>query len=229
MNAKERVDWVKAVGACLPDGDVKAMAAAARKLDPAGAGRWEVSVCGGKPRFFGLRFFGAGEHARWLKACRKAFALKGPGPVAPSEGFPWLTAAWDLKAGRWTALRLCGETGGVKLKRGESIAWDYAPGAKAASRRLLRPMPFKAGRFKEPALDRALADFSRLAPLSSLSVEDPGWSLRLRSPLRWPLFARCDVSAAFAPQSSQLALFLLDRSVTELSFDGEALWAHCAG
>jgi len=37
------------------------------------------------------------------------------------------------------------------------------------------------------------------------------------------------VSGAFTPGSSQLALFLLDRRVTELAFDGEGLWAHCAG
>lgn len=229
MNAKERDEWFKAVGACLPDGRVQALAAAVRGLDAGGAGRWEVSVHGGMLHSIGLRFFGAGEHARWLKACRKAFSLKGPGPDAPREGFPWLTAAWDLKTGRWTALRLCGGARGVKLKPGEALAWDFVPGAKTASRRLLRPAPFRPGLFNEPALDRALEDFAGLAPLAALSVEDPGWSLRLHSPLRWPLFARCDVSAAFAPHSSQLALFLLDRAVTELSFDGEALWAHCAG
>ena len=165
----------------------------------------------------------------WKKACLKTFALEGPGPESPRAGFPWLTAAWDLKTGSWTAARLCGAAAGAKLKAGQALAWDFTAGGKAPLRRLLAPSTFAAGAFKEPVLDRALEDFSLLAPLASLSVEEPGWSLRLERPLRWPLFARCDVSASFTPHSSQLALFLLDRRVTELSFDGEALWAHCAG
>jgi hypothetical protein len=228
MNAKERREWVKAVGACLPGSDVRGMLAAAEALDAVGAGRWEVSVSGAGLHAIGLRFFGAGDYAAWSKACLKAFSLDG-GPDAPREGFPWLTAAWDLKTGRWTALRLCGAARAAKLKAGQALAWDFKAGDKAPVRRLLRPVPFKAGIFREPVLDRALEDFSRLCPVSSLSVEDPGWSLRLESRLRWPMFARCELSGAFTPNSSQLALFLLDRSVTELSFDGEALWAHCAG
>lgn len=228
MNSKERVEWVKAVGACVAGADVKAMLAAGEALDA--PGRWEVSVRGGTLASAGLRFFGAGEHAAWSRACAKAFALDGAGPDgAPAAGFPWLAAAWDLKTGRWTSARLCGTARGAKLKGGQALAWDFAAGGEAPVRRLLSPSAFKPGAFGEPALDRALEDFSRLAPLASLSVEAPGWSLRLARPLRWPLFARCDLSAAFTPSSSQLALFLLDRSVTELSFDGEGLWAHCAG
>ncbi|MDD5303023.1 MAG: hypothetical protein PHS14_07920 [Elusimicrobia bacterium] len=227
MNAKERTEWTKAVGACLPGGDIKAMLAAAEAAD--GPGRWEVSVCGAGLHAVGLRFFGAGDHGAWIKAALKAFALEGPGPDAPREGFPWLTAAWDLKTGRWTAVRLCGSARGAKLKAGRALAWDFTAGRETPTRRLLNPVPFKAGIFKEPVLDRALEDFSRLAPLASLSHEAPGWSLRLSQRLRWPMFARCELSAAFTPASSQLALFLLDRSVTELSFDGETLWAHCAG
>lgn len=229
MNAKERVEWVKAVGACLPEGETGPLAAAAAALDAAGAGRWEVSVRGGGLLSLGLRFFGEGPYAAWRAACSKAFSVPSAGPDAPRAGFPWLTAAWDLKTGARTALRLTGEAKGATLKPGWALAWEFKAGAKTPARRLLRPAPFKAGLFKEPALDRALEDFSRLCPLASLSVEEPGWSLRLAQRLRWPLFARCDVSAAFTPDSSQLALFLLDRSVTELSFDGEALWAHCAG
>lgn len=229
MNKKERSEWLKAVGACLPESDVRAMASTASALDAAGAGRWEVSVQGGGLRLIGLRFFGTGHHARWLKACRKSFSLKGPGPNAPRDGFPWLTAAWDLKTGRWTVLRLCGGARGVSLKPGQALAWDFAAGVKAATRRLLNPVPFKEGIFKEPILDRAFDDFSRLSSLAALSIESPGWSLRFAQPLRWPLFARCDMAASFAPQASQLALFLLDRKVAEISFDGEALWAHCGG
>lgn len=227
MNAKERIEWVKAVGACQPGSDVSDLLAAGAALD--GPGRWEVSVCGAGPHAVGLRFFGAGDHAAWRAACVKTFALHGAGPAAPREGFPWLSAAWDLRSGRRTSLRLCGGAAGVKLKPGQSLAWDYATAGGAPRRRLLDPVPFKKGLFGEPALDGALEDFSRLSPLSSLSVEAPGWSLRLERPLRWPMFARSELSAAFTPSSSQLALFLLDRRVTELSFDGEALWAHCAG
>lgn len=227
MNAKERVEWVKAVGACVPGADVKDMLASAEA--GGGPGHWEVSVSGGGLRAAGLRFFGAGDHAAWLPSAREAFGLEGPGPDAPVEGFPWLAAAWDLKAGRRTAVRLCGAARGTKIKPGQALAWDFGPGGGAPLRRLLAPRPFAPGIFREPVLDRALEDFARLSPLASLSIEDPGWSLRLERPLRWPMFARCDLSAAFTPAGSQFALFLLDRSVTELSFDGEALWAHCAG
>lgn len=227
MNTKERIEWVRAVGACQPGSDIADMLAAGEALD--GPGRWEVSVCGAGPHAVGLRFFGAGDHAAWSRACAKAFSLEAAGPGAPREGFPWLSAAWDLRTGRRTALRLCGAAPGVKLKSGQALAWDFAAGGGEPRRRLLDPLPFKPGLFGEPALDGALAAFSRLSPLASSSIEAPGWSLRLAQRLRWPLFARSDLSAAFTPSSSQLALFLLDRSVTELSFDGEALWAHCAG
>ncbi|MBI2385307.1 MAG: hypothetical protein HYV14_04755 [Elusimicrobia bacterium] len=227
MNAKERIEWTKAVGACVPGADVKAMLAAAGALD--GPGRWEVSVSGAGLHRVGLRFFGAGDHAAWIKTALAPFGLEGPAPDAPVEGRPWLAASWDLKTGRWTSVRLCGAARGAKLKTGQALAWDYAAGAEAPTRRVLSPVPFKAGIFKEPVLDRALEDFSRLSPLATLSLESPGWTLRLARPLRWPMFARCDLSAAFTPAGSQLALFLLDRSVTELAFDGEALWAHCAG
>lgn len=227
MNTKERIEWTKAVGACVPGADVKPMLAAAQALD--GPGRWEASVRGGGLHAVGLRFFGAGDHAAWSKTALKTFGLEGPAPVSPVEGYPWISAAWDLKTGRWTSVRLCGSARGVKLKAGQSLAWDFKPGGGPPVRRVLSPVPFKPGVFKEPVLDDALEDFSRLSPLATLSLESPGWTLRLARSLRWPMFARCDLSAAFTPAGSQLALFLLDRSVTELAFDGEALWAHCAG
>lgn len=215
MNVKERDEWLKAVGACLPDANLKGALASLAALDAAGAGRWEVSVRGGGLQTIGLRFFGEGPYAPWRAACAKAFALD-KGAESPRAGIPWLTVAWDLKTGARTNLRLCGE-------------WDCPAGAKSPERRAVRTVPFKEGIFKEPVLDAAVGDFSRLAPIATMTVEDSGWSLRLQSKLRWPLFARCDVSAAFTPSSSQLALFMLDRNVVELSFDGEALWAHCAG
>lgn len=173
------------------------------------------------------------ERDEWLKALAACFpglkvqamidacaAVSGPGRwelsvrgggltaaglrFSPARGRR-LDAAWDLETG----LPLGGEP------------FSPAPSGKAR--------PFKAGVFGEPALDQALADFAALCPVASMTLRAGGWSLALADPPRWPLFARCDIAAAFAPSSSQLALFLLDRRVTELSFDGEALWAHCAG
>jgi hypothetical protein len=227
VNAKERVEWLKAVRACFPEHDTRGVAAAAQALE--GPGRWEVSVRGGGLHVIGLRFFGSGPYAPWREACARAFSLGGAAlPTAPREGFPWLTAAWDLRTGDWTALRLTGADGS-KLKAGRALAWDFKRGEPTPAIVAVDPKPFKPGVFKEPALDAALADFAALCPIGSMAIEDGGWSLRLAQGLRWPLFARCDLSAAFTPDSSQLALFLLDRRVTELSFDGDALWAHCRG
>lgn len=227
MNVKERVEWTKALKACFPGLLTDAMASAAEAVD--GPGRWDVSLRGGALTSAGLRFYGTGDYAAWRKAASKAFVLGNSGPDAPVAGFPWLTATWDLQTGQWTSVRLCGAESGTKLKSGQAMAWDFSQSAKIPRKRLLKPAPFKAGAFGEPALDSALADFSALCPISTLSLEDTGWSLRLANAPRWPMFARCDIAAAFTPLSSQLALFLLDRRVTELSFDGEALWAHCAG
>lgn len=227
MNSKEREEWVKAVGACVPGTDIKEMLAASAALDA--PGRWEASVSGGGLHRVGLRFFGRDGYPAWRKACGKSFSIGAAGPDAPAEGYPWMAASWDLKSGGWTSLRLCGGMRGRRLRPGQAFAWDFRPGGGAPLRRLLSPAKFEPGVFGEPALDRALEDFSRLSPVSSLTVEESGWALRLAQPLRWPMFARCDLSSAFTPAGAQLALFLLDRSVTELSFDGEVLWAHCAG
>jgi len=227
MNTKERVEWLEAWRSCFPGLETSAMAASAAAID--GPGRWEVSVRGGGMNAAGLRFFGEGDYTAWKNACAETFSLGLVAPRAPLAGFPWLSAVWDLRSGRWESVRLCGEASNARLKNGQALAWDYAVGVKAPQRRRLSPTAFKAGVFQEPALDRALEEFSRLCPVASFSFENTGWSLRLARPLRWPLFARCDLSAAFTPDSTQLALFLLDRSVVELSFDGEALWAHCSG
>ena len=229
MNVKERVDWIRAWRSCYSGLATGEMAAAAEAVDA--PGRWEVSVRGGGLVAAGLRFFGddPGRYSSWKGAVAKTFILGNSGPSAPRPGYPWLTASWDLQSGRWAAVRLFGEAPGTKLKSGQVLVWDFSPSAKIPKKRILAHATFKAGAFGEPALDRALMDFSRLCPVSSLSIEDAGWSLRLDGGPRWPMFARCDISAAFTPHSSQLALFLLDRRVNELSFDGEALWAHCAG
>lgn len=228
MNSKERAEWQKAVGACCPELDLRPMTEASEALERAAPGRWEISVGGGGLHRAGLRYFGTSgaDYPSWQTAALKAFGL-APGllTAAPPPGVPWLGASWDLQAGKRTALRFCG----AGPKGGSTQAYDFADGVTAPTRRALKPVGFKPGVFKEEALDRALEDFSRLCPVDSIALADPGWSLRFSRALRWPLFARCDIAAAFTPHSSQLALFLLDRKVTELSFDGEALWAHCAG
>lgn len=234
MNFKERHDWLKAVAACMAGFDLRALTAASAALEDAAPGRWEISMGGGGLHMVGLRFFGKSmdTYEPWLTVAAKAFGVgTWRGAAAPTPGFPWLSATWDLKTGFWTSLRFYGEGGSAasRLKIGQSFAWDFASAGKTPIRRLLSPAPYKAGIFKEPVLDGALEDFDRLCPLSTFLSVELGWSLRLARPIRWPMFARCDVSAAFAPHSSQLALFLLDRHVTELSFDGEALWVHCAG
>ena len=55
------------------------------------------------------------------------------------------------------------------------------------------------------------------------------WSLLLERPLPWPLFLRCDLSAAFQPRASQFSLLLRDAGIVALDFDGEALWARFSG
>jgi len=228
VNSKELVEWQKAVGACRPGLDLSAMTAASAALERAAPGRWEISVGGRGLHSSGLRYFGAPgtDYKAWQDAVARAFSLSRKSiPAAPHSDQPWLSAAWDLNTGAWTTVRLCG----AEPKSGRALAYDFKPGADGPARRALKPVAFEPGIFKEEVLDRALADFSRLCPVKTISFEGPGWTLRFERSLRWPLFARCDVSAAFTPSSSQLALFLLDRNVVELSFDGEALWAHCAG
>jgi hypothetical protein len=223
MNVKERVEWTKALRACFPGLQTDNMTSAAEAIPT--PGRWEVSVRGGALNAAGLRFFGEGDYAAFRKEAAKAFVLGNSGPDSPADGFPWLIASWDLATGQWASVRLTGlEKGGKQV-----FAWEFSQTAKIPKKRLLKPAPFKPGAFGDMALDKALADFAKLCPVSTLSLEEPGWSLKLAAPPRWPMFARCDISAAFTPLSSQLALFLLDRRVTELSFDGEALWAHCTG
>lgn len=218
MNRKERSEWIDALGACLAGTEVGPMRAAADALDDACAGWWEASVCGLGPRLAGLRFFGAGDYAAFTKAAAKAFALKAVLPEAPAAGFPWLAATWDLGTGRRLSLRFFGDG-----------AFDFDAKGRLTRRAPIKTKRFDAGAFGDPALEKALGEFAALSPVRAMTIEPSGWALKLERPVRWPMFARCDVSAAFTPSSSQFALFLLDRKVTELSFDGEALWAHCRG
>ena len=86
---------------------------------------------------------------------------------------------------------------------------------------------FSAAAFAEPVAS-ALKAFHALSPVARVRAAPKGrWTLELERPLPWPLFLRCDVSAAFAPRAAQLSLILRDAPVSALEFDGEALWARC--
>lgn len=113
-----------------------------------------------------------------------------------------LDAAWDPRSGAW----LYKKTGAPKG----------------------RAVPFRAKDFAAP-VDEALARFHRLCPVASVRRDGPRWTLNLERPLAWPLFLRCDLSAAFAPRASQLSLLLRDARIVALDFDGEALWARFSG
>lgn len=108
-----------------------------------------------------------------------------------------LDASWDARAALWSARK--------------------APGGAAR--------PFNAAAFPEP-VGSALARFHALCPVASARASGAEWTLALARPLAWPLFLRCDLSAAFQPRASQLSLLLRDARVTALDFDGEALWAR---
>lgn len=86
---------------------------------------------------------------------------------------------------------------------------------------------FSPSAFAEPVAS-ALKAFDALAPVARvLSAPKGRWTMVLARPLPWPLFLRCDVSAAFAPRAAQISLILRDAPVSALEFDGEALWARC--
>lgn len=143
---------------------------------------------------------------RALPAAARARAARLLGlarlPAGPDrEGF-WLDAAWDPASGSWSRAA----AGGV-------------PG---------RPRPFRPRDFAAP-VGEALARFHALCPLASSRRVGASWSLALERPLPWPLFLRCDLSAAFQPRASQLSLLLRDARVVALDFDGEALWARFRG
>lgn len=92
------------------------------------------------------------------------------------------------------------------------------------------PRRFSAADFAEP-IASALKTFDALASISDVRRARGGaaWTLILAKPLPWPLFLRCDLSAAFAPRAAQLSLILRDARVIALDFDGEALWARFVG
>jgi hypothetical protein len=206
VNAKHCRDFLTACAACDPGSDYgapQALVAAVAEALP--EGEWEAAVRAGDPSALRLALRACGD----LTAARGVLSrlldlpaeslAKGPRP-----GLSWVEARWDAKDGRWVSAR-AGDDGS-------------------------RARPFRAAAFGEPA-GRALADFSGLAPVAEVRTVpgSPGWTLVLERPLAWPLFLRCDVSAAFAPRAAQLSLILRDARLVALDFDGEALWARFVG
>jgi hypothetical protein len=114
----------------------------------------------------------------------------------------------------------------VSVRGGDSPAVR----SRARDERGERPgKAFSSGAFAEPVAS-ALKAFDGLAPISEVRFAAKGrWTLILARPLAWPLFLRCDLSAAYASRAAQLSLVLRDARVDALEFDGEALWARCAG
>jgi hypothetical protein len=122
-----------------------------------------------------------------------------------------------------------------------TVVWDAAedrPARVGPDRNIqFKPDRYSPKSIEDPALAKVLADFDALCPIRDLvfrfssagsgkSQPLPSWSLRLKDPLAWPLFLRLDMAASFAAESSQFSFFLLDRRVSELEFDGGAIWVY---
>lgn len=168
-------------------------------------------------------------HARrWLKAAA-ACDPEGSysGPLALVEAHAKENCAWEgAVSGGGSAVRLLAVPSNAAGRL--DAAWDPGKAAwlfQRAGAPKGKLVPFRAKDFAAP-VDEALARFHRLNPIASVRRDGARWTLILERPLAWPLFLRCDLSAAFAPRASQLSLLLRDSRIVALDFDGEALWAR---
>lgn len=242
MTLKELGQFMRAALDCFPGLQGEALCQASRGLEElAPGGRWEAGLSGawGFERL-ALRRFGDEDAGAFRAWSVRAAQLLGRGLAegflqGPARGFPWLEACWNLRSGEPCFSRFLG-----RAERSPDcvLASHWGPGGERRTR--LAAGPFSPGVFAQPALDKALADLSRLCPIkdwvreTSLGEEEPGaptqrWALRLREPLPWPAFLRLDVAAGFSAHASQSCLLVLDREVRELLFDGDALWAFFSG
>jgi len=199
MNTVHARRWLKAAAACDFQGSYAGPLALLEACAPLDCA-WQGAVSGAGGSVRLLPRPLVATSASVRAAAALVLGLKNVPP--PAANGDWIDAAWDTRKGSWTAVR----TGAPKGKVG----------------------PFRAKDFAEP-VNEALARFHRLNPLASVRRTGEAWSLILERPLPWPLFLRCDLSAAFQPRSSQLSLLLRDAGVTALDFDGEALWARFSG
>lgn len=214
MNAKQRDDWARAAADCLYPGKEAGLLELFARLDADGApGRWQAGLCGAKgfsPVSF--RLFAPALP----RGTAGALGVEPPAG-APPEGFPVLSFLWDFEAGEPREARLYGAGGAPRRARARSRGEE----------RLLEARPFRAKDFGEPVAS-ALSELAALAPVRDAVVE-PGtarWALRLSRGLGWPGFLALSAAAAFGPRGGQSALLMRALRVSEIAFDGEALWAH---
>jgi hypothetical protein len=145
-----------------------------------------------------------------LAACDPAGATAGV-----REGLALV--ARDGASDLWEIAVRGGDAPAVKLAR-RAASGATKPGAR-----------FSPAAFAEPVAS-ALKTFDALCPIAEVRRGKAGaWTLVLSRPVAWPLFLRCDLSAAFTPGAAQWSLVLRDARVAALDFDGEALWARCVG
>ncbi len=228
MNRMQCFDWLAATAACLPQfrlGDLRDRLE--RLGTPENGEVWEggISAAGGFSQM-AVRYRGKDcSYRDFSKRVVAAFGQTGVDfPKEPAAGFPWLSLVWDGAAGRWSSLTLLG------------TACDGAEGSlcrlggKMEKVRFRRAL-FRPRDFGDAALERSLGEFSAICPVASI-VRTQGsgtqWSLSLERGVSLPDFLRCDLSRAFTPNSAQLSFLLRDCRLTELAFDGEALWAYWA-
>jgi hypothetical protein len=205
VNLKYARDWLDALGGCFPDLKPAALRQALTEADAAlPGGRWQLGVRGGGFSALAVRHLAPAGATRIPAAAAAAFGLKARElPAAPAAGRPWLEAFYDARRGRLTSARA---------------------GAQ-------KPRRFSAARFGDAALEKALAEFAALTGVSAMVFEPSSgrWSLPLGPGVAFSDFLRCDLSAAFTEQCGQYALLMRNSAVAEVAFDGEALWAFCAG
>ena len=216
MNSFHCRRWLEALAAVDTTNAWEGPLALAAALPDA---EWEGAIRGDEPGTVRLAARGK-PTPESRKAAAKALGLAPDalGSDAGSSESPWLDARWDARSRQWRAVEL-GLSGGVRRLLPVS-----------GPVRKLKSKPFKAKDFGEPSA-AALAEFHALVPVRRvISTEGrDGWILELERFIPWPLFLRCDVSAAFTARASQLSLLLRDARVRAIEFDGEALWARFVG
>jgi len=226
MKPAQRRDWLSVVSECRPDWKLAPLAALLEGLDAAAPETvWEGGVCG-RPgaKTLAVRAFGAPARKEAAGLLKIAVDEDAPPPAA---GLPWLILEWDAAGGGPArAAFFSGDRATV-----------FAGAAKKPVEILHRPSRYAPRTMEDPALAKVLSEFDVLCPVRDLVFRFaadglakpralPSWSLRLRRPVAWPLFARLDMAAAFAAESSQLAFFVQERRVTELGFEEGTPWAY---
>jgi hypothetical protein len=215
MNSVQRQDWLKTVEECRPAWRLAGLSPLLARWDGAAAGGvWEGGISNRpESKTLAVRYFGKdSEFPAWKRAASEIGGDCAVGDAPARGGLPWLTVVWDAAEDR-------------PARVGPSL------------QTLSKPDRFDPRAIEDPALAKVLADFHALCPIRDLVFQFsaaasgesrplPSWSLRLAEPLAWPLFLRLDMAASFAAESSQFSFFLLDRRVSELEFEGGAIWAY---